>query len=384
MRNYNVDYMGFETGPIRPPSEQTSLMLRMTRNCPWNKCRFCSLYKGQSFSVRDKGAVIRDLEMLRLTIDALTKMAGSSDVEKGIVQCTLYEELGEHKNRVYQIASNWYRAGMESVFLQDANTMVVRPDDMVEILSLLRRLFPTIKRITSYGRAHTIARISDYDLWRMSEAGLNRIHIGMETGANQILKRVNKGVDKKTQIIAGQKVKAADIELSEYFMPGLGGREFSQENALETADAMNQINPDFIRIRTLAVTKESELYKDYEEGIFTRTNDTDMVKELYRFIESLNGISSTVKSDHILNLIPEVEGKLPDDKEKMLSALSWFLELSKEDQMLFKIGRRAGMLQGIQDFDSASKKRIAQICSENNIDHSNVDQIVDEMMNRFI
>lgn len=384
MRNYNVDYMGFETGPIRPPSEQTSLMLRMTRNCPWNKCRFCSLYKGQSFSVRDKDAVIRDLEMLRLTIDALIKMAGSSDVEKGIVQSTLYEELGEHKNRVYQIASNWYRAGMESVFLQDANTMVVRPDDMVEILSLLRRLFPTIKRITSYGRAHTIARISDYDLWRMSEAGLNRIHIGMETGADQILKRVNKGVDKKTQILAGQKVKAADIELSEYFMPGLGGREFSQENALETADAMNQINPDFIRIRTLTVTKESELYKDYEEGIFTRTNDTDMVKELYRVIESLNGISSTVKSDHILNLIPEVEGKLPDDKEKMLSALSWFLELSEEDQMLFKIGRRAGMLQGIQDFDSASKKRIAQICSENNINHSNVDQIVDEMMNRFI
>lgn len=384
MNKSAVDYMGFEIGPIRPPSEQTSLLLRVTRNCPWNKCKFCGLYKGQSFSVRKKEDVIRDLEMIRYSIDALEEMEECSDLEKGVIQNTLFEKLGRNNKRVYQIASNWYRAGMTSVFLQDGNTMVVKPDDMVEILLTLRSLFPTIQRITSYGRAHTIARISDCDLLRLSKAGLNRIHIGMETGSDEILKSVNKGVDKSTQIIAGQKVRATGIELSEYFMPGLGGREFSNSNALETADAINQINPNFIRIRTLAVTKKSELYKDYESGIFTRTNDVDMMKELYLFIESLNGISSMIKSDHILNLMTELEGKLPEDKEKMLSVISWFLELSEEDKMLFRIGRRGGMLKGIQDFDMASKKRIAEICVANKIDYRNVDQIVDEMMNRFI
>lgn len=384
MNKSSVDDMGFEIGPIRPPSEQTSLLLRITRNCPWNNCKFCGLYKDQSFSVRKKEDVIRDLEIIRYSIDALEEMEECTDFEKGIIHSTLFEKLGRHNKHVYQIASNWYRAGMTSVFLQDANTMVVKPDDMVEILLTLRNMFPTIQRITSYGRAHTIARISDLDLLRISKAGLNRIHIGMETGSDEILKRVNKGVDKATQIIAGQKVRAADIELSEYFMPGLGGREFSDENALETADAINQINPNFIRIRTLAVTKKSELYKDYEAGIFTRTNDVDMMKELYLFIESLNGISSMIKSDHILNLMPELEGKLPEDKEKMLSVIKWFLELSEEDKMLFRIGRRGGMIKGIQDFDIASKKRIAEICVANKIDYRNVDQIVDEMMNRFI
>ncbi|MCK8061065.1 MULTISPECIES: hypothetical protein [unclassified Fusibacter] len=195
---------------------------------------------------------------------------------------------------------------------------------------------------------------------------------------------MNKGIDKASQIIAGKKVKSAGIELSEYFMPGLGGRELSIENALETADAMNQIDPDFIRIRTLAVTKQSEIYKDYNKGEFSRTNDTDMVKELYLFIESLNGIHSIVKSDHILNLIPEVEGRLPRDKGKMLSALSWYLELSEVDKLLFRVGRRTGMLKGIKDFDIGSKRRITQICESNKIHSENVDQVIDELMNRFI
>ena len=140
---------------------------------------------------------------------------------------------------------------------------------------------------------------------RIAEAGLNRIHIGMETGSDVILKLVDKGTTKAKQILAGQKVKAAGIELSEYFIPGLGGNEYSELNALETADALNQINPDFIRIRTLAVTERGSLMEDYKKGIFTRANDTKMVEELLLMIENLQGITSTiVSSDHIINLLP--------------------------------------------------------------------------------
>ncbi len=274
---------------------------------------------------------------------------------------------------------------MESVFLQDANTMLVKPDDLVEILEYLRSLFPMVKRVTSYGRSHTIARISEDNLKRMTEAGLNRIHIGLETGSDRILSLIDKGVDKQTQITAGLKVKAVGIELSEYFILGLGGKEYSQENALETADALNQINPDFIRIRTLSVPRRSLLYKDYEDGVFTRTNDTDLVKELLLFITELNGINSVIKSDHMLNLISEVDGKLPEDKEKMLSALKWYLSLAEKDKLLFRVGRRTAIMNSIEDFSNSElQETVTQICEQNNIHSGNIDNIANKLMNGFI
>ena len=380
-----LEYQGFEIGPIRPPSEHASLLLRITRNCPWNRCKFCTLYKGKTFSIRSKEDVKADLDAVRLCIDSFEAMANQSAHEKDKTHRTLLSQLGENGQYAYQSAVGWYNANMESVFLQDANTMLVKPNDLVEILEYLRSLFPNVKRVTSYGRSHTIARISDDNLTRMAEAGLNRIHIGMESGSDTILKLIDKGVDKQTHIAAGLKVKTAGIELSEYFIPGLGGKEYSKENALETADALNQINPDFIRIRTLSVPRRALLYKDYEDGIFTRTNDTDVVGELLLFITQLNGINSVIKSDHILNLISEVDGKLPEDKAKMISALNWYLALAEKDQILFRVGRRTGLMNSIGDFGkSGLQETVTQICEQNDIHSGNVDNIVKKLMNRFV
>jgi radical SAM superfamily enzyme YgiQ (UPF0313 family) len=274
---------------------------------------------------------------------------------------------------------------MESVFLQDANTMLVKPDDLIEILEYLRSLFPNVKRVTSYGRSHTIARISDDNLKRIAEAGLNRIHIGMESGSDRILSLIDKGADKKTHIDAGLKVKAAGIELSEYFIPGLGGREYSQENALETADALNQINPDFIRIRTLSVPRRALLYKDYEDGVFTRTDDTDVVNELLLFVKELHGINSVIKSDHMLNLITEVDGRLPEDKDKMLSALNWYLALPEKDKILFRVGRRAALMNSIEDFHNGGlRETVTQFCEQNDIHSGNIDHVIKKLMNSYI
>jgi len=43
----------FEVGVYRPPSEggSFSLLLRITRNCPWNRCAFCNMYKTEKFEV---------------------------------------------------------------------------------------------------------------------------------------------------------------------------------------------------------------------------------------------------------------------------------------------------------------------------------------------
>ncbi|NLA86619.1 MAG: radical SAM protein [Clostridiales bacterium] len=379
------DYRGFETGPIRPPSEHASLLLRVTRNCPWNRCRFCTLYKGKTFSIRSKDDIKADLDAVRSCIDLFETMTVRPEHEAEREYRALMDRLGPGGLEACQSAAAWYRSGMESVFLQDANTMLTKPDDLVEILEYLRALFPEVRRVTSYGRSHTIARISDDNLKRIAAAGLNRIHIGMESGSDRILQLVDKGADKETHIAAGKKVKAAGIELSEYYIPGLGGKEYSRENALETADAINQINPDFIRIRTLSVPRTALLYKDYQDGIFKRTDDTDVVNELRLFISALKEITSAVRSDHMLNLITEVDGKLPEDKEKMLAALDWYLDLPEQEKLFFRVGRRTGIIYGIADFrDSGTRDTIARICEQNDITPGNINSVIKKLMNRFI
>ncbi|MCJ7498773.1 radical SAM protein, partial [bacterium] len=194
-----------------------------------------------------------------------------------------------------------------------------------------------------------------------------------------------KGVDKQTHIAAGKKVKAAGIELSEYFMPGLGGAHFSQQNALETADAINQINPDFIRIRTLAIPEQVELYKDVQAGDFTRIGDIEMVEELLLFLENLNGIDSRVKSDHILNLFQDVEGRLPDDREQITAPIRRFLEMPAEEQLLYIVGRRSGVFSRLEDLNDPELVRHAEkIRTANRVNLDNVEAFTAEMMKRFI
>jgi radical SAM superfamily enzyme YgiQ (UPF0313 family) len=381
----NIEYTGFEVGPIRPPSEAESLLIRVSRNCPWNKCRFCGLYKGTSFSIRPKEHILKDIVLVKQCVDMIKdyKSSMADDKKKNLDEFT--DNLGESGMWAYQSAIMWIRSGMKSVFIQDANSMVIKADDMVDILNYLRKVFPNIERITTYARSHTIARMGENDLKRIAEAGLNRIHIGMESGCDKVLQLVEKGVVKEQHVAAGQKVMRTGIELSEYYMPGLGGLEYLEENAIESADALNQINPDFIRIRTLAVPKKTLLHEDYENGVFKRTTDVDMVRELLIFIKNLDGINSTVKSDHILNLITEVEGKLPEDKEKMVSALEKFLSLGEEDQMIYRIGRRMGIMNKLFHVENESKRiRIKEIIEKNNINLGNIDAVTDSLIKQFI
>lgn len=370
------EYNGYEIGPIRPPSEARSLLLRLTRNCPWNRCKFCYLYKGKKFSVRPVEHVLKDIDQIKKWTDQLSGNNGQIQV----LDWKKYQD-----DQALYMANEWYANGMKSVFLQDANSLVMKAEDVVKILEYLRKNFPNIERITTYGRSQTLAKISDENMQALAAAGLNRIHVGMETGSTKILELIKKGVDKEKHIIAGQRVKRAGIELSEYFMPGIGGKEYSYENAVETADALNQINPDFIRIRTFAMRQRIELYADYQNGLFTRTNDIDMVKEILYLIKNLEGVTSYVVSDHMINLLQEVEGKLPEDKEKMIGIIEKFLALDPREQMIFRIGRRTGRMFYLDDLNNPFQRReVESIISRFNINESNIDQICDEIIKKFV
>lgn len=378
-------YNGFEQGPIRPPSEANSLLIRVTRNCPWNHCTFCPVYKKRRFSLRPKAHVIEDIEAVYRQVDILQSLA---DANGRVLQADLNRHLGtlaNHEFAAFQAAVQWYGAGMRSIFLQDANSLIIKPDDLIDILEHLQRRFPGVERITSYARSHTIARISDDHLAAMRRAGLDRIHIGLESGSDLVLKKVRKGSDKATQIKAGRKVKQAGMQLSEYLMPGLGGREFSKLHATESADALNQIDPDFIRLRTLALSGHTPLAETHRQGHFEKCTDVEMAAELRLFIASLTGITSQIKSDHILNLFEEIDGRLPGDQDTMLGLLDRFLEMPRKVQMRYQVGRRLGIFRRLSDLEKPRRiDKVDAFCREHQITVDTVDGMVDELMKRFI
>jgi radical SAM superfamily enzyme YgiQ (UPF0313 family) len=363
---------GFEQGPIRPPSEASSLLVRVTRNCPWNRCTFCSIYKGEKFSLRPVADVIQDIDTVRRFVDELQDPRGASARTAG--------NLSPADEQALFAARSWLAGGLESVFLQDADSLVMRPENLVTILRHIKTRFPMVTRITSYARSDSVARISDENLREIAVAGLNRIHIGLETAADRILLLIRKGVTKEIHIEAGLKAKNAGIELSEYVLTGIGGREFSQEHARETADALNRINPDFIRFRTLHFLDSRQLFANPEER-YEWTTDLVQAHEILTLIDHLEDITSRIKSDHMFNLFQEIDGTLPHDKERLLEVLRTFIGMAPETRALFQVGKRTGHF--VQLSDMAIPGRLAQVeelCREHGITPGNVDEQLHEMV----
>lgn len=344
----------FEIGPIRPPSEAESILLRLTRNCHWNKCAFCPVYKGSQFSMRKVGEIKADIDTMSSIAERIYRELKSRYPDRAdnmpVVRIMKEIDFGPDIDPgcARQVAF-WIYHGMKSLFLQDADALVLRTDDLAEILNYIREKFPTIERVTTYSRAQTVGRKSPEELRLLRTAGLNRIHIGMETGSDEVLALVNKGVTSEVQIRAGRSLIDAGFELSEYFMPGLGGKALSRENALESARVICAINPTFIRIRSTVPVPGTPLYEMMPDRWEPLTEE-DKVRELRLFIENLSGITSTVRSDHIMNLLEDVSGELPRDRERMLAIIDRFLGMDTDDRESFIVGRRIGRYRVLADY----------------------------------
>ena len=356
-----------EMGPIRPPSEAQSLLIRVTRNCPWNKCEFCHTYKGEIFSIRSVEEVKEDINRVKAIADELRELSWKMG-QAGKINRAVLSQFFSHPGtgtQAHQSVVSWLYFGGTQVFLQDGNSLMVKTDDLVDILSYLKERLPSIQRITSYARARTMARKSVEELKQLRQAGLSRIHIGMETGYDPLLQFMKKGVTAQEQVVGGRNVVESGISLSEYVMPGLGGERWWREHAVETARVLNQINPDYIRLRTLYVRRNMPLYQRVEKGEFVRPSDDQIVSEIRLFVETLEGIQSTVVSDHILNLLEEVQGKLPEEKERMLRVIDRYLAWPPEDRLRFRVGRRLGYLRNLDDFNDLNlRQRIDQVIGE--------------------
>jgi len=175
------------------------------------------------------------------------------------------------------------------------------------------------------------------------------VHIGLESGCEEVLEFMQKGICPADAIEASRKIRAAGISVCLYVVLGLGGRRRWRQHALETARVLNAANPNYIRFRTLSITPDMPLFERVRLGEFEPMSDEEIVREERLLIERLEGIDSRVVSDHIMNLLEEVDGRLPGDKGRLLGVIDRFLALPPEERQLFQLGRRAGLYRSLDD-----------------------------------
>jgi len=285
-------------GPIyRPPSEADSLLIQATVGCPHNRCTFCLVYKnGPRFSVR-----------------------GVADIKEDILK-----------------ARDIYGDGIRTLFLPAGNTIAMKTEDLCEILVFAKGVFPEIGRITVYGSSQYIHKKGLQGLKRLAEAGLSRIHVGLESGDDVILKKIKKGTDSREQIQAGKWVMDAGIKLSVYVILGIGGKERSEPHAIETARVLNQIEPDFIRLRTFVPKVNTPLLEDVEKGVFQMLGPHEVLEETAVLIKGIEA-SSYLASDHYTNYI-NLEGRLPKAKTRLLEQIETALKRDEASFRPFFIG----------------------------------------------
>jgi radical SAM superfamily enzyme YgiQ (UPF0313 family) len=263
-------------------------LIQATVGCPHNKCAFCMVYKkGPTFGVRPVEEIKRDLD----------------------------EARGE------------YGPGIRTIFFPAGNTIAMPTDELAAICAHAHAVFPRLERITVYGSSPFIHRKGLADLIRLRQAGLTRIHVGLESGDDTVLLRIKKGTNAREQIEAGRWVREAGIELSEYVMIGIGGKERTQEHAIHTAKTLNAINPDFIRIRTFLPKIDTLLLHQIRKGRFQVLSPHEALRETGEIIRNLN-VTSQIASDHYTNHV-DIHGRMPQDRDRMLAAIEAALQMEE-------------------------------------------------------
>ncbi len=280
--------MRYEGTVYRPPSEAGSLIIQATIGCPHNRCAFCAMYRDKKFKKRPLHEVVEDLDM---AVDA-------------------------------------YGTDVRTIFLADGNSVALPTDSLVAVGEAARERFPHLERITIYGSAKFLVK-KDRDEWqRIGDAGISRIHSGLETGDSVTLDHIHKGVDPDSAAHAFNHVMAAGIELSVYLMVGVAGLERWREHAEGSAAVLNRASPDFVRLRTFVPALGTEWCERWQQGHLTLLNAHQALEETRLLVERLQGPTHLL-SDHVTNFL-DVRGRIPEDKPAMIrgidEALEWSLE----------------------------------------------------------
>ena len=274
----------YEGRVFRPPSEAYSLIVQVTIGCSHNKCTFCDMYKEKRFRVRK-------LEEVKADFDEARRM---------------YRRVGR-------------------IFLADGDALMCRPEHMAEILRYIKKVFPECERVTSYGSPASILCKKQEDLNMLHDLGLDMIYLGLESGSDEVLRRINKGETADEIVRAGLMVKEAGMKLSVTCIAGLGSLELSEEHAIKTAEALSRMKPEYIGLLTLLVELPTPLMRDWQEGRFYLMNPIEIAHETLILLEHIDSEGSVFRANHASNYV-NLAGTLNQDREAMCARLRKALE----------------------------------------------------------
>ena len=268
--------MRYEGDIYRPPGEWRSYLLQVTVGCSHNGCTFCNMYKAKKFHVHTVEEVIGDLSEARRM---------SSYVDR--------------------------------IFLADGDALVYRTQDLVTILDAIKRIYPECTRVTSYATPRSLLLKTDAELKLLREHGLTMLYLGLESGCDEILKRVNKGVSAAQIVHAGQKAKAAGFLLSVTILSGLGGEELLEEHAVLTGKALTQMKPDYIGEMTLNIIPGTVLYRQVQEGQFALPSPERILEETKILIRHTDDEGAVFRSNHVSNYV-NIRGTFNAGRKSMI------------------------------------------------------------------
>lgn len=276
--------MRYEGVVYRPPSEAHSLIVQVTIGCSHNGCSFCGMYKEKKFRIRDLKEIIEDLEQAKLNYGLIKK-----------------------------------------IFLGDGDALVLETNKLKSILSKIRELFPECERVGIYGTSNDILLKSLDELRELKEFGLGIVYLGVESGSNEILKSINKGVTAGEMIMAGRKVKESGIKLSATLISGIGGRAKIREHAIESAKLISAINPDYLGLLTLMLESGTPIYEDAQKGVFHILTPEEIMYETREFLQNVEVDGCVFRSNHASNYMA-LSGILPGDKNQLLQDIDLALK----------------------------------------------------------
>ena len=276
----------------RPPSEARSLIVQVTYGCSHNTCAFCSMYKAKKFTLRPMEEILEDFRLARQA----------------------YSKVGR-------------------IFLADGDALIRPAADLERILEVIAELFPECERVTCYASPSSIHKRTPEELKRLRERNLTMVYMGLESGCDEVLKRMRKGHTAADIVAAGQKINAAGIDLSVTTISGLGGVELWREHAMDTAVALSAMKPAYIGLLTLMVEPGTPLYDWVEKGQFQLLDSHQVLEETALLVAQLDCEGAVFRMNHASNYLT-LKGTLNEDKQALLkrihSAMSGRTDLRPE------------------------------------------------------
>ena len=282
----------YEGRVYRPPSEADSLILQATLGCSYNECTFCGMYRDKPFRVRKLDDVLSEIEWAKSSV---------GDVQK--------------------------------VFLADGDALIAKPSYIEAVTRACYDAFPNLRRVSCYASPQALDKRTVEEMAALREAGLSQYYLGVESGHDEVLENLKKGIDAENMIRVAQKAHAAGVKLSTMILLGVGGRRLTREHALESARVISAINPRFVSTLVVTPVEGTPLYDQARAGAFDDMSPVELTVELREFVAALDVKATIFRSNHASNYLP-LAGTFPKDQPRIVAELDQIL--AAEDQRRFR------------------------------------------------